>query len=49
MKTLGDCGVAIASRELKPVRLEHAVEMATAYARGKEGPKFEATSARVRC
>lgn len=49
MKTLGDCGVAIASRELKPVRLEHAVEMAAAYARGKEGPKFEATSARVRC
>jgi hypothetical protein len=49
MKTLGDCGVTIASLELKPVRLEHAVEMAAAYVGGKEGPKFEATSARVRC
>ncbi len=49
MKTPGDCGVAIASLELKPLRLEDAVEMAAAYVRRKEDPKFEATSARVRC
>ena len=49
MKTPGDGGVAIASLELKPLRLEDAAEMAATYGRGKEGPKFEATSARVRC
>jgi len=49
MKTPDDCGVAIASLELKPLRLEDAVEMAAAYVRRKEDPNFEATSARVRC
>jgi len=49
MKTPGDGGVAITGRELKPLRLEDAVEMAATYGWGKEGPKFEATSARVRC
>jgi len=49
MKTPGDCGVAIASLELKPLRLEDAVDTVTAYVRRKEDPKFEATSARVRC
>jgi hypothetical protein len=49
MKTPGDGGVAIASLELRPLRLEDAVEIAAVYGWGKEGPKFEATSARVRC
>ena len=49
MKTPGDCEVAIAGLELKPLRLEDAVEIAAAYVRRKEDPKFEATSARVRC
>ena len=49
MKTPVDCGVAIARLELKPLSLKDAVEMAATYGRGKEDPKFEATSARVRC
>ena len=49
MKTRGDCGVAIANLESKPLRLEDAVEMATVYVRRKEDPKFEAIFARVRC
>ena len=49
MKTPGDCGIAIANLELEPLRLEDAVEMVAAYVRRKEDPKFEATSARVRC
>lgn len=49
MKTPGDGGEAIATLELKPLRLEDAGEMAATYGRGKEGPKLEATSARVRC
>ena len=49
MKTPDDCGVATAGLELKPLGLEDAVEMTAAYGRGKEDPKFEATSARVRC
>ena len=36
MKTRGDCGVAIANLELKPLRLEDAVEMATVYVRGEK-------------
>jgi hypothetical protein len=49
MKTPDNCGVAIASFELKPLRLEDALQMAAAYVRRKEDPKFEATSARLRC
>jgi hypothetical protein len=49
MKSPGDGGVVIASLELKPLRLKDAVEMVAAYVRGKEDPKFEANSARVRC